>query len=479
MSENVSSPAGDEAVKADEAARAQAEARRKRILEESNTRLGVVSGEIQASNETEQKKTNASNAARIRAARQRRYGKKSATPIATTTAEAIAEIAKEAEIDDKESKIENAATVETTEVEAAPTIETSADVDTKTHEAPEVTTTSGSDEVTTAVTSEKKKKYMGVAKMRRKMIAKKKLEEEEEEVTTETTMPGIAATNVTSSVGPHVEKVMATQSSPKLPIYMHIVIVLLLFLAGLDVGIQQFHDDVVVHTETAIHEYGLPFVQRKPWEPLVRKDRDGNRSLEEELLFPHESKTAEMVDEFGEVPDDDEYVPNIDPLFRVDLDELTRGPGILNQLARGAIAVHRMILWLLYYTPINVINTVLAIPMALIKMPPALFLIALVLRQIVGKVILGAHIPEKDSPEDKNNIELIGMAKNFVKSFFATNFPTLTWAYNVFVHLRSDMYIVLCGVFCGMAWSHLTAPVVNIEGSVQDGYPGGGMTDEL
>jgi hypothetical protein len=250
-------------------------------------------------------------------------------------------------------------------------------------------------------------------------------------------------------------------------------------LAGLDVGIQQFHDDVVVHTETAIHEYGLPFVQRKPWEPLVRKNRDGNRSLEEELLSPHESKTAEMVDEFGEVPADDEYVPNVDPLFRVDLDEMTRGPGILNQLARGAIAVHRMILWLLYYTPINVINTVLAIPMALIKMPPALFLIALGLRQIVGKVILGAHIPERDSPEDKNNIELIGMAKNFVKSFFAKNFPALTWAYNVFVHLRSDMYIVLCGVFCGMAWSHLTAPILNIEGSVQYGYPGDGMTDEL
>jgi hypothetical protein len=180
------------------------------------------------------------------------------------------------------------------------------------------------------------------------------------------------------------------------------------------------------------------------------------------------------------VPDhDDDYVPNIDPLFRVDLDELTKGPGILNQLARGAIAVHRMILWLLYYTPIHVMNTLLAIPVALIKMPPALFLIALVLRQIVGKVILGAHIPEKDNPEDKNNIEVIGMVKNVIKNFFATSFPTLTWAYDVFVHLRSDMYIVLCGVFCGMAWSHLTVPIVKMEGSLQDGILGDGMPDEL
>jgi hypothetical protein len=118
--------------------------------------------------------------------------------------------------------------------------------------------------------------------------------------------------------------------------------------------------------------------------------------------------------------------------------------------------------------------------MALMKMPPALFLIALVLRQIVGKMILGANIPDPkpDESEEKNNIEVIGMAKNFVKSFLTTNFPTVYALYDGFVHLRSDMYIVICGVFCGLAWSHLSPPtgeslLVDTTESV------GGTTDEL
>ena len=65
----------DDAEAAKEAARAQAEARRKRILEKANNRMKYVNGEQTA--DPDEKKTRNSNAARIRAARQRRYGKKS------------------------------------------------------------------------------------------------------------------------------------------------------------------------------------------------------------------------------------------------------------------------------------------------------------------------------------------------------------------------------------------------------------------
>ena len=46
--------------------------------------------------------------------------------------------------------------------------------------------------------------------------------------------------------------------------------------------------------------------------------------------------SEELQDEFEEI--DEEYVaPNIDPIFRVDLDELTKGPGILNQLGAESL----------------------------------------------------------------------------------------------------------------------------------------------
>ena len=68
-----------------EEARIQAEARRKRVLEKANKRMGLVSGEIAVDEET--KKASTSNAARIRAARQRRYGKKTEPTGGTTTTE--------------------------------------------------------------------------------------------------------------------------------------------------------------------------------------------------------------------------------------------------------------------------------------------------------------------------------------------------------------------------------------------------------
>lgn len=470
-----------------EEARAQAEARRKRILEKANKRLGVVSGEQVLAEED--KKTSASNAARIRAARQRRYGKKTAAAAPTTPPK---ESPEEQEEDTKTDIEDTAARAATTTLEDTSATTTPEPPILQAAEPLANTVEDDSDIANASATSGAgvtagAKKYMGVAKMRRKMIAKKKLEEEDDEAGEGQAAAEISAT---STGNPAVSKVLANQKVAKVPIYMHIFIAILLFVAGLDVGIQQFHDDVVVHTETAIHEFGLPFVHRKPWEPLVSLEiakGDSKRALlEEELLSSSQGDGPKGVDptttdEFGEVVDEKEHIPNIDPIFGIDLDEMTKGPGIFNQLGRGAIAVHRMILWMLYYTPLNIFNTILSLPVSLMKTPPALFLIALILRQILGKVILGAHIPEAsaDGPEEKNNIEVIGMAKSFVKNFFVTNFPMLVWAYDVFVHLRADMYIVLCGVFCGLAWSHLIVQLDATDGSPVDTIPADGMTDEL
>merc|ERR1712238_172021 len=158
----------------------------------------------------------------------------------------------------------------------------------------------------------------------------------------------------------------------------------------------------------------------------------------------------------------------------VDLDEITEGPGFLNKFAKGAIAMHRIILWLIYYAPLSIFNSIISIP-------SSLFLSAIILRQVLGKMILGAAIPDvgnnTSDGKKQNKIEILSMAKNFVKNFFVASFPTLVTLYDVFVHLKSDMYIVLCGVFLGLAWTHLSntcdAPIVIGEET------GRASTDEL
>ena len=191
---------------------------------------------------------------------------------------------------------------------------------------------------------------------------------------------------------------------------------------------------------------------------MIATEKDSVRKTLEEKLSSSSSGGG-LQDEFQEI--DQEYVPpNIDPIFKMDLDELTKGPGFIKQMARGAIAIHRLTLWFIYYVPMGFFSSIISIPTALIQTPPGLFLIAIFLRQFVGKIVLGATIPEAsggDSGDGKkqNNIEVLSMAKNFVKNFFVTSFPKVVTLYDAYLHLKSDMYIVLCGVFFGLAWTHL------------------------
>jgi len=179
--------------------------------------------------------------------------------------------------------------------------------------------------------------------------------------------------------------------------------------------------------------------------------------------------TGDLKDEFDEEIEE-EYIPNIDPIFRVDLEDLTKGSGILNQLARGAIAIHRLLLWLLYYGPMGLIASILSIPTAFVESPPGLFLAAVILRQVVGKGVLGATIPEISGDEGsegtkQKSIEVIAMAKNFVKNFFMSTFPTLVTIYDAYLHVKADMYVVLCGVFFGLAWTNLNN-IASMDGVV-------------
>lgn len=334
---------------------------------------------------------------------------------------------------------------------------------------------------------EKKKKYVGVARMRRKMLAKKRMENTEEKSNDKSESldammnPGKTSEEMATD---SVEKMELQPVKKKtVPIYMHIFVIFLLFSAGFDVGVQQFHVDVDVHSRVAIQEYGVPFFHRNPWQSLtkINTEKDDKRALEDNIRQQTDGEIKsfpDLHDEFLDINIEEEYIPNVDPLFGVDLDEMTKGPGFLNAMAKGAISVHRIILWLVYYVPVGILTSFLSIPSAFIQTPPSLFLSAIILRQVVGKIILGADIPkvirdDKNDGKNHNGIEIMSLAKNFVKNFFAATFPTLVTLYDAFVHLKSDMYIVLCGLFFGLAWTQFNnncdaPPIVGGEGSVND-----------
>jgi hypothetical protein len=404
---------------AEDEARVKAEARRQRILEKSRERMGVVAGELPASRivveevqeETPQAEPAApSGESRMQAMRRRRFKKAGAQTKGHTDVTEEKEDTLQAESNETQ-----AAAAETNASDAAPTASADDTITTDTAES----------------STETKKKYKGVARMRREMIKKKEknAKSETEAVLSSTTVP-----------------VLKKAPVPVLPIFFHFTAVLLLFLAGIDIGWNQ-----VVFSDVIVYRDITPMVEGVG---LVNWYTDSSFS-KTDLLDP--SKLAEVHEYAAEeefVTDEEqkeEYIPNIDPIFQVDFDKLTEGGGLLNTLAKGAINCHRLILQVFYYLPISILQTVMAIPQQLLTTPPILCIISLVVRQS-AKLIFG-KLPEPAS-EKKDSMDVLAMMKQGIMNFLAGLFPTMVGLYDVWTHLRSDMYVILCGVFVGLAFTH-------------------------
>ena len=414
-------------------ARVSAEARRKRILENASKRNDLISGETIVDDET--KEESAKNAARIRAARQRRYGKKKAPAAAAAV---VATTAETPAADDDAGE-------DTTKVAAVAVEEPAKTEELKTEEPAKVVVEVVEEpKAAKAVVVEDQKdtkKYMGVAKMRRQQILKRKQQQQQSQ-------EDGTATNSTSAEiilppKPILQKIIV------LPIYMHIFTIVLLFLAGVDVAFQPFQETVIVQNVNTLSQYGLPLIHRSLSFPSSSLDTKKGM-----LMDDYAATTRGDEDEFQKDPDHAEYVPNIDPLFRIDLDEYTKGSGIISTLGRGAVSVHRFTLKVVWHTPLNFITSIFAIPQALMETPPLLCVVALVLRQIVGKILLGANLVDAVPEKKDDAIDVLNMAKKFVTNFLSTTFPTVISMYDAFSHLRQDMYVILCGVFCGLAYNY-------------------------
>ena len=177
-----------------------------------------------------------------------------------------------------------------------------------------------------------------------------------------------------------------------------------------------------------------------------------NRILVEDLF--EEAATLHDHDEFADVPaDNSENEANIDPLFQVDLDRVTRGPGLLLMMGRFAVRVHRINLAIFWYGPRKFFFGLADWLLSLTTTPPILCLTAIVLRQLVGKAILGAHLPARVEDE-KQHKDVMSMIKLFLTNFVLKSFPNAVRLYDVFGHVRADMYVLLCGLFVGLAFSH-------------------------
>jgi len=435
-------------------ARAKAEARRQRILESSGERMGVVSGQTEGqapastgdTSAPSSEGTKSSNGmSKYAAARRRRYGnKKAAAPAA----------AEEKPAEDKPAAAE---------ASSASASETKAMAEAESEEATAPATASE-----TESTKKDEKKYLGVAKMRRKMLAEKKKKKEEGE-------GGAGSSTSDRKLGvPRSMSTVARETVRKhrAAVLMQLFTLALLFLAGLGVGMQNHalnEDKVVVSEQLSFKENGIGALRILG---LGGGSGGGDDAAKEarELLLEEEEKIRlsadekdEVTDEFGDNAastkpkgvggDDEEKVPNIDPLFRVDLDELVAGSGLLNMAGRVAIKFHRFLMYLILVLPVSILNSILALPRALMSNPPILFILTIVIR-FLGRDLLGAKLPDLNAAAgggvQEDGKDLFSSVKNMLMSFLSSSFPNAAKCIEVMADAREDMFVILFGLFVGL-----------------------------
>lgn len=404
-----------------EEARAKAEARRRRILEKSNQRMGVVSGEgtkVKVTEEENDSSMAPSTSSRMQAMRRRRYRKSSQQPKEETD-----------KVSSEEGRKEEKKTREIPPREEVKNPTTT------------VTEAEGNEDGDTGAQTQEKRKYKGVAAMRRQRLKEKAA------ATAKENSEQVAMKTALKSPKPTMSKI---------PIILHLLIIVILFGIGFKFGIDQVVDEsIVVHsTLLAPQEHGIRL--------LSILDKDSKKAESKKNILEEESdwSNEDSTDEFGKDEEsfDEEYEPKIDPLFQVDLDLYTQGDSIFMMLARFAVSLHRLLLKVVYYTPLAMFTALIRMPSKLLETPPVLCLVSVGVRQF-GKRVLGAGLPEQ--PQETNKSDIMAMVKNGVMNFLASSFPTFVGLYDAFTHLRSDIFIVLCGLFVGLAWNHhgLTPPV--------------------
>lgn len=475
-------------------AKARAEARRRRILEASQTRMNVVSGLPTSSSKTTPSTTTdataeddgegqqtadtqlgemeeMSPAQKIAQMRRRRYGKKTENSTATTEQQQ-----EETLVDDEHNQ-----KVTSNEMEADD-INKQENMDDENMEQKDELE---SDEVVPQEEEESKdsssKKYLGVAKMRRMKLAEKKAAEE-------AAFTRVPTASSSSAIPPETKaRILASKQSVKtLPAVLQLVTVILLFLSGLDVGIQNHvvakQNVPYLHENLSYQDHGIgafvKFTQRQKEKNAFQEDT--NRIVVEDYSHSDDAEFEEHYDTAKPAgASTASKVSNIDPIFGVDFDALTTGTGFFYTCARFAVSVHRTLYHFFYTVPMSILQSILSIPKKMFTHPPIMFLCAILIR-FLGKHVLGGNIPDvKEMVEADENMDkahaastgtgaaaadnkmggavdklastnFMAMGGNYVKNYMKDSFPKATLAFTMFKDARADMLVVLCGFFVGL-----------------------------
>ncbi len=317
-------------------------------------------------------------------------------------------------------------------------------------------------------TTGEKKKYKGVAKMRRMRLAEEKARKEAElESKIESDLKKSAAS---------VAKFSAPKPVALKPILFQLFTVLALFLVGFDVGIQNHalvqQDVPNVHMDLFFVDNGIALFGAKQDSGASIASQDTLSGIDDKVDIPGISVEEDEFDDVNEKKPAGATASseaNIDPLFGVDFDKLTAGPGIFMMAARFAVSIHRSFTYFCYTLPLSILYSFLAIPKRLFVHPPIWFLFAVFIRYI-GKHVLGGEIPALDDlleaeakadepPEEKPDLassiastNFLAMGTNFVKNFIKTNFPVLALLFTMLKDARTDMFVILCGFFIGLVF---------------------------
>ena len=336
---------------------------------------------------------------------------------------------------------------------------------------------------------EPKKKYMGVARMRRKIIKEEKakriaeLEAASDPIDAAATMAtlGMTASMIREGSGSIADEVDLSEVAiktlrgkkkwwklifPPMSLVPRLVTLMLLFMAGLDVGLEPHRarnatdaagmnggiggENLIYHVESSFSkpwEYGvggkaMHMVGMKDAAPPTamptsfsregfcvsgdigddgecvtlstsnEKERSGKEKLmsksNEEDEFAESSRPKGVAT--SEFDDEEETYspPVIDPIFQVDLDALLRNsllPAPINFAAKFAIGFHRMWVRYLWTVPTSVLKSILYSPKTLVTSwmaNPPVFLFISLIIRLIGKVLVG-KTPSFSEEEDENS----------------------------------------------------------------------------
>lgn len=240
-----------------------------------------------------------------------------------------------------------------------------------------VTNQEGEREVEEIVVQTEQKKYKGVAAIRRKKLLEKRLKDAYKPEKAE-----------------FLEKMPKKQQD--LSGYYELFVLIIIFMGGFLIGGVQ-HESIAVKT-------GLNYLN--PPEIVTR--------------VPHVSDDFEPIGAEDEFNIEVEETGEIDPIFGVNLDKLVEGDNVLRKMAKVAINIHR---------------SIISFPLAILKNPPVLLIVSILLRKLI-------KVPKPEQSKQENS--------NMIITYLIGFFPLLSIILNLYRRTRKDVGIMFVGFLLGL-----------------------------